>query len=203
MESRKVIYIVISVILLLIMASTITILILRNYYSNMDRIISINYAYDNSTPEKAIGCANYTFVAKINSVVKTKYEDGTLLYKGNPTTIYNVTVIENIKGELVTTKDVEVEVFGVTVEKDRTYTIVQGGIEKLNIGSYYILLPYVGVEKGALGLIDSKDAVRLGDLEDEGTKNMISKYKKAYINQIVPESKTDNLKSMYDTEYNK
>lgn len=68
---------------------------------------SAMWVYDGSTPEKAMGISDYAFVAKVDKILRTEYknpveieitangEKKEMVY--DPYTVYEITVIENIK----------------------------------------------------------------------------------------------------------
>jgi len=143
------------------------------------------YEYDTSTPEQAIGVADYAFIAKVNNIVRTEYRypmeaviDGEIKTVTIPYTVYSITVIENIKGELLKTKDIEVMQYGGLEEDTKSYSFHEG-MNLLNVGEYYILLVYASSEDGTL-LIDSQDSVvSLGSIE-ENTLTVVK-------NNVLPE----------------
>lgn len=91
-----------------------------------------SYAYDTSTPEKAIGFADYVFVAKVNNILRTEYKyptetviDGKIKTVYVPYTIYSITVIENIKGEIIKNKDIEIMQYGGLNEDTKSYNFLE------------------------------------------------------------------------------
>lgn len=174
------------------------------------------YAFDTSTPERAIGCSDYTVVVKVNNIVKTEYRDPVeieLTADGkktktvyDPYTIYDIMVIENIKGKLTQKNNIQIEQMGGLTQDNERYTFMEG-VSPLKVGQYYILMPNAIDNKGPLEVSIPTDIVALGDtLESERAKELINRYKEAYKNEIVPNKETDGVvkeffKSEYDVMY--
>lgn len=161
--------------------------------------------YDTSTSERAVGVADYVFVAKVNSILRTEYQfpvkttiDGIAKTVYMPYTVYSVTVTQNIKGELVKSKDIEVMQYGGLEEDTKSYTFGEG-MGFLNVGEYYILLVNTNNNEDNF-IIDSPDSVvSLG--KTEKNNEIINAYKKAKKNAIVPEGKEVVKSKLYDVSY--
>lgn len=111
--------------------------------SNMNKDIKVNYhpvlnMYDMSTPEKAVGAVDYVFVAKINSIKKILYRD----YE--PYTVYDITILENIKGNLLT--DITLTQMG-GISKSKKEYILPSDTKLLKQGKTYLILSYVPEQK--------------------------------------------------------
>lgn len=191
-----------------------------------------SYAYDTTTPEKAMGVADYAFIGKVTGVLRTEYRFPATVYSEEgekvvytPYTVYSVEIIENIKGDLVKAKNIEVVQHG-GITSDGEKIELMEGMKLLNVGEYYILLPYTSSD-GRMGISCSTSIVPLGQLS-EGEQNSISsieniktsinassvedrridgnaadivnKYVKVYENQIVPEGKTVKKSQIYDAK---
>ena len=163
-------------------------------YKDLPRIESeVGYAYDTGSPEKAIGVADYVFIAKINGILRTEYRFNTK----EPYTVYSATVIENIKGEIIKDKNIEIFIHGGLNSDKKSYTIF-GGIEFLNVGEYYILLPYTASD-GRLGISNTTSIVELG--KSIGSSNStVERYKEAAKSPIAPEGKKYVKSKLYDVE---
>ncbi len=196
------------------------------------------YAYDTSSPEKAVGTADYVFIGKINRVLKTEYRNpvevinnGETRIVTEPYTVYSVDVIENIKGEIVKNQDIELVQYGGLNEDKSSYTFMEG-MKMLNVGEYYIILPYTSSD-GRLGISCETSIIALGNLEqeivetlkntklsksaieNEAQKNnleskrsekpidIILKYIEATENPIIPEGKRQIKSQKYDVEFSK
>lgn len=182
------------------------------------------YAYNFTTIEEIIGVTDYTFVAKINSIKRTK-----VTY--TPYTIYDVTVIENIKGELVKDVNIEIEQSGGLEKNGKSYTFPVG-MGLLNVGEYYIFSALASGTDGSLGIDHQKLVIPLGNINNEQEFNKIKEvsslnsvesvkdkkleysnfksdalekvleYKEASFNQVVPDDKPTVVKSTkYDIAY--
>lgn len=168
------------------------------------------WGYDTSTPEKAIGCSDYTFIAKVNKILRTEYthinptKTKTL---STPYTIYEIKVIENIKGELDTSKPIEFKQFGGLEEDGKSYTFIEGG-SLLNEGEYYIIMARTWAERSGEDIETSNPdtIISLGkDYNPLARNNIVAQYKLAYENEQIPEKlkKEEKAVSKYDVNYSK
>ena len=162
--------------------------------SNMNKDIKVNYhpvlnMYDMSTPEKAVGAVDYVFVARINSIKKTLYSD----YE--PYTVYNITILENIKGNLLT--DITLTQMG-GISKSKKEYILPSDTKLLKQGKTYLILSYVPEYNGDLQINSNYNYIELNDSKDE----LITRYQQAYKNEEVPEQKKDSFISKYDISLN-
>ena len=147
------------------------------YYTQM------SYLNDTSTPELAIADAPYAFIAKINSINRTDYKnpveveltaDGSetmTIY--DPYTIYNITVIENIKGNLIKNTEIELEQMGGLNNYEESYTFPED-TGFLTVGDYYILIAYAPFENDTIQINSSTSIVHLGKIENNATINLFS-----------------------------
>lgn len=167
--------------------------------------------YDTSTPEQAIGISDYVFVAKINKILRTEYTNRMKIEVGfaktktvsNPYTIYEINVIENIKGSLRTDIPIEYMQYGGINEDGESYTFMNGG-KLLNEGGYYILMVGTWGDKygETIEVADPNRIVYLGDTYTPNEKSsLVSEYKSAYQNQIVPPDFGENVMSKFDINY--
>lgn len=172
---------------------------------------SASYVYDTSSPEKATGVADYSFVAKIKGVIRTEYRnpapavhDGVEVTVYNPYTVYDVEIIENIKGELDKSKNIEVVLHGGVSEDGKSCTFLEG-LDFFNVGEYYILLPYTATD-GRLGISNRTSIVSLGKLSETEAKSIDSIDKLAIYNTDTKEngrnSYTDTIKTYINAEKN-
>lgn len=167
--------------------------------------------YDTSTPEKAIGISDYVFVAKINKVLRTEYRNRMQVETGikqyttvsNPYTVYEINVIENIKGNLKTDEPIEFMQYGGINEDGQSYTFMEGG-ELLKNGDYYLLMVDTWGDQNG-GTIETSDVNRiisLGDYYNQNSRsNLVSQYKLAFKNQQIPDDLTTNEMSKFDINY--
>lgn len=91
------------------------------------------YAIDVYNPEELVGAVDYVFVGQVKSADGTIYEnkmwlpqkDGTVKYIGDAFTKYTVHVLDNLKGELATDKDVSIKKRGGIREDGSVCDILQ------------------------------------------------------------------------------
>lgn len=177
------------------------------------------YVADTSTPEKAIGASNYAFVAVVNSIKGVDYRNPVEIKEGfgksridyDPYTKYSITILQNIKGELVTNKEIEILQFGGLNKDGESYTISDDA-KMLEVGKKYILMPSVIAETGEIEVSNPNNIVLLEE-EKSASKNiafnennLINKYVSAYKNQEIPKREDgslliQNYKSKYDLSY--
>lgn len=151
--------------------------------------------YDMSTQEKAIGAADNVFVGKINKIIKTTYDDNDI-----PSTIYEVEVLENIKGELPIDKSINLTQLGGLNKNQKSYTFYENAYF-LDLESVYLILAFVPFQNGDLVIHNEYTYIKLENepaLLSTSSNNIINQYKEAYQNQIIPEDKIDNFKSRYE-----
>lgn len=165
------------------------------------------YAYDLSSPEMAVGAVDYVFVGKVNSINRIEYRDpievetiadgSKVKVISEPYTVYDISVISNIKGTLK--EKIELVQMGGFSRAEDAYLLLDG-TELLEEGKYYIILAYAVSENGELQINSKYTYVKLDvDNEEEINSNeVVLKYIKAYENQKVPPNKKDNFKSYFD-----
>ena len=210
-KSKK--FIIMSVIFVLII---VVVVVVYLFYISISRIPQVTelYSYNTSIPEQAVGISDYVFVAKVNGIARTDYIDtGTveLSTTGNkeiesPYTVYNIEVVKNIKGELITSELIEYMQYGGINEDGETYTFMEGtGL--LETGKYYILLVNTYREDGGtLETSDQNRIILLDDVEnDEDVENseLVKRYEEAYKNEYIPEGTEEATRyiSKYDVNY--
>lgn len=210
-KSKK--FIIMSVIFVLIIVVAVAVYL---FYISISRIPQVTelYSYNTSIPEQAVGISDYVFVAKVNGIARTDYIDtGTveLSTTGNkeiesPYTVYNIEVVKNIKGELITSEPIEYMQYGGVNEDGETYTFMEGtGL--LETGKYYILLVNTFREDGGtLETSDQNRIILLDDVEnDEDVENseLVKRYEEAYKNEYIPERAEEATRyiSKYDVNY--
>ncbi len=210
-KSKK--FIIMSVVFVLIIVVAVGVYL---FFSTMQNttISSGIYMYDTSTPERAVGISDYVFVAKIDGIARTEYRNPTTVETGlsssetrtTPYTVYNIEVVKNIKGELITSESIEYMQYGGINEDGETYTFMEGtGL--LETGKYYILM--VDTFEGNGGIIEVTEPNRrilLDDVEnDEDVENseLVKRYEEAYKNEYIPEGAEEETRyvSKYDVNY--
>lgn len=167
------------------------------------------YEYNPYKLEESVGINNYVFVGEVIDYQSTEYQDyGTLEdengneYKvGTPYSNYTVRVIENIKGELVTDKDIMVKKFG-GVTEDKESVILCEDDELPVSGNIYVFLTFVQPD-GSLLIAGPKSNVRLDgidNMEDIRSDETVQKYVRAFDNQVLPNYTVNDI-SIYDVDY--
>ncbi len=166
----------------------------------------IDYVYDVSDVEKNVGWFDYVFIAEVNKVRGVRYDDVWLserLYlHSEPTTEYEITVKENIKGNLKT--DEPITLFkgeGVYLHKKLT-DLYQGDMLP-DEGHCYLFLASGG-EDGELythGAHGNKYLCPIGELgTSENAKTVIERYKQAKENMDESVHIGERYKSKYEVQ---
>ena len=200
-KSKKII--IMSVIFVLIIVVAVVVYL---FYISISRIPQVTelYSYNTSIPEQAVGISDYVFVAKVNGIARTDYIDTgsvELSTTGNkkiesPYTVYDIEVVKNIKGELLTSEPIEFMQYG---------GVNEDGF--LETGKYYILLVNTFREDGGtLETSDQNRIILLDDIEnDEDVENseLVKRYEEAYKNEYIPEGAEEATRyiSKYDVNY--
>ena len=177
-------------------------------YNNLPlTTVQVLWRFPTDTPEKAIGISDYVFVAKINKIIRTEYKNPIEVETGlfskeivtDPYTVYEINVIENIKGNLKDTEPIEFMQYGGINEDEKSYTFIKNS-GLLNVGEYYILLVDVFNDEGDIETSDPNRIISLGSNYTDDENSIISKYKEAYKNEIIPEEETFKKSSKYDMD---
>lgn len=188
----------IVIVLLFIVTITISYLLLSKNNQKLENLpvekIKGSMVYDMSTKEKSIGAVDNVFVAKINNIVKTVYDENDI-----PSTIYEIEVIENIKGNLPSNKTIELTQKGGLNKDQKSYTFYENAY-LLEEGQEYIILAFVPFNNGDLVIHNERTYIKLDNnsISKKNSINIVDQYKEAYKNQIIPSSKVDNFKSKYE-----
>lgn len=188
----------IKVILIIILVLEVGVITFNKINQNLENLpvekIKGSMVYDMSTKEKSIGAVDNVFVAKINNIVKTVYDENDI-----PSTIYEIEVIENIKGNLPSNKTIELTQKGGLNKNKKSYTFYENAY-LLEEGQEYIILAFVPFNNGDLVIHNEHTYIKLDNnsISKKNSINIIKQYKEAYKNQIIPSSKVDNFKSKYE-----
>lgn len=193
------------------------------------------YAFDTSTPEKAYGASKYVFIAKVNGILRTEYINPTEVEVGigkteivyDPVTVYSISVIKNIKGNLITSESIELKQHGGISKDNKSYTFVENS-SLLNTGEYYMFLTGAEENGGILEATNPERIISLGNdlnlinnvqskkivsknIESKATKKVVEKIEN-YIfveEEIEPERPNNSARipvldniSKYDVNYN-
>ena len=188
----------IVIVLLFVVTITISYLLLSKNNQKLENLpvekIKGSMVYDMSTKEESIGAVDNVFVAKINNIVKTVYDENDI-----PSTIYEIEVIENIKGNLPSNKTIELTQKGGLNKDQKSYTFYENAY-LLEEGQEYIILAFVPFNNGDLVIHNEYTYIKLDNnsISKKNSINIVDQYKEAYKNQIIPSSKVDNFKSKYE-----
>lgn len=188
----------IKVILIIILVLEVGVITFNKINQNLENLpvekIKGSMVYDMSTKEKSIGAVDNVFVAKINNIVKTVYDENDI-----PSTIYEIEVIENIKGNLPSNKTIELTQKGGLNKDQKSYTFYENAY-LLEEGQEYIILAFVPFNNGDLVIHNEHTYIKLDNnsISKKNSINIVDQYKEAYKNQIIPSSKVDNFKSKYE-----
>lgn len=188
----------IKIILVIILVLEVGVIMLNKINQSFEHLpvekIKGSMVYDMSTKEKSIGAVDNVFVAKINNIVKTVYDENDI-----PSTIYEIEVIENIKGNLPSNKTIELTQKGGLNKNKKSYTFYENAY-LLEEGQEYIILAFVPFNNGDLVIHNEHTYIKLDNnsISKKNSINIIEQYKEAYKNQIIPSSKVDNFKSKYE-----
>ncbi len=185
---------------------------ISEYYNGLPiNNVSALWSFDTSTPEKAVGAYDYVFVAKVNGILRTEYKNHTeleinLFQKetiSDPYTIYSISIIKNIKGELNTTSSIEFMQYGGISEDGNSYIFLEG-TTLLNENEYYILMGNTWIDDDSIIEGSNPNARILLGNEDNFNSNstdIIQRYIKAYQAQEIPETRVNYPVSKYDVNY--
>ena len=188
----------IKIILVIILVLEVGVIMLNKINQSFEHLpvekIKGSMVYDMSTKEKSIGAVDNVFVAKINNIVKTVYDENDI-----PSTIYEIEVIENIKGNLPSNKTIKLTQKGGLNKDQKSYTFYENAY-LLEEGQEYIILAFVPFNNGDLVIHNEHTYIKLDNnsISKKNSINIVKQYKEAYKNQIIPSSKVDNFKSKYE-----
>ncbi|WP_338098682.1 hypothetical protein [Methanolapillus africanus] len=177
------------------------------YYTNATYVINV------SDPKELAGSADYVFVGKVDKIAGTEYkfpvmieveENGKIkeVEVGDPYTNYYITVVENIKGELVQNQSIPVLKEG-GITKDRKYYILPEDDFLPEEGKIYIFYAYAQPD-GSLLITgpNSNVEIKTDSVKSENIEKT-SEYQetlKAFENQKIQER--ERFVSTYDVREN-
>ena len=102
-----------------------------------------SYMVDVNNPAEVVGWGDYVFLARVDSELRTEYtnlrqnEDGTIT--GKPYTVYSITVLKNLKGNLRENESIEFFKHGGVNYDGRSISLLEGD-QLLESGKCYILI---------------------------------------------------------------
>lgn len=202
--NKKIILLIICIIILGAIMGYIS--IKNNFYYN-DKKSTISHAmrlYDTSNKELAVQMSDYIFVAKINSILKTDYRNPIETETSNnqkiiiktPYTIYEITVLENLKGNLIKNTPIEFVQYGGINEDGKSYTLLDN-TPLLNVGEYYLLLVETLPVTKEIEISDKNLMIPLGNNYSSKIE-LINEYKELILKNT---SNTTQTLSKYDINY--
>ena len=150
------------------------------------------------------------FVAKVNKILRTEYRNpveveigiGQSVIQKDPYTIYEIEVVENLKGNLKTNEPIEFVQYGGINEDGKSYSLLADS-SFLNVGDYYLLMVGVIPDTLEIEISDNNRMICLGkDLVK--AENMINTYKGLISNEVNEWNEMKNKSiSKFDMNYKK
>ena len=129
--------------------------------------LEVSYVIDIENPREVVGFGDYVFVAHVNEEIETVHKNVEWIHfkkTSMPYTVYSITVIENLKGNINKNTPVEIERFGgVNIDND-SISLPRGDV-LLEAGAYYIFIASSDHD-GNLGQAAPSAAIKL-DIESE------------------------------------
>lgn len=164
-------------------------------YDSFALSAEVPVVYDNAScmvniqePKEVVGWGDYVFVAKVENELRTEYtnirenEDGDIT--GKPYTVYSITVIDNLKGELKKNEPIEFFKHGGVNYDGKSISLLEGD-QLLESGKYYILIAASETD-GRLGQGMPNSAIELNvDTKQEIVSNQEYKNFKKYVKNEV------------------
>lgn len=161
----------------------------------------VEYIVDVNNPQEMVGLVDYVFVGYVKEKVNTTYVNPEL-EDGNPVTMYNVTVLSNIKGELVQNEDIQLGKYG-GVSQNGEYIYLDEGDALLQENQVYLFWAS-GNSKGELRCSSPTSSMLIDTDEDIDSirKNVesfsiVKTYKEVLKNEI--KFNRDRYWSKYNT----
>ncbi|MDR2945078.1 MAG: hypothetical protein LBU81_08410 [Methanosarcinales archaeon] len=173
-----------------------------------------SYIIDVYNPAALVGDVDYVFAAKVDKMTGNTYKDPVMIEDAfgketievtSPHTNYMITVLDNIKGELVAGESIPVEKAGGLSKDGKTITLHEND-SLPEVGKVYIFLAYTQPD-GTLQISGPKSNIEIGSVDSLEADSAFSirespeylKMVDAYENQIVRER--DRTVSIYDTAF--
>jgi hypothetical protein len=155
--------------------------------------LSVLYAFDLLVLENVIGDVDYVFVAFVSNYLKTTYNED--IGDNFPTTYYEIEIIENIKGSLITNSKIQLLKSGGISKKNSSFQIYNGDFLP-KVHSYYIFSVYAQ-PNGNILASGTNSNIYLDDISNYKNNSQYLDVINAYHNQNVRDRKRN--KSKYDT----
>lgn len=139
--------------------------------------IEVSYVIDIENHREVVGFGDYVFVAKVIEETETIHRNVEWIHfkkTSMPYTVYSITVIENLKGNIKKNIPIEIERFGgVNIDND-SVSLPRGDV-LLEAGAYYIFIASSDHD-GSLGQAAPTAAIKL-DVESENEIISSEEYK--------------------------
>ena len=150
-----------------------------------------SYMVDVNNPAEVVGWGDYVFVARVESELRTEYtnlrqnEDGTTT--GKPYTVYSITVLKNLKGNLRENEPIEFFKHGGVNYDGRSISLLEGD-QLLESGKCYILVA-AAESDGRLGQGMPNSAIELNtsQIDTYSTDAEYAGYSEYVQNEVVCE----------------
>ena len=168
-------------------------------------LVCVEWAYDINDKNKVVGFHDYVFVGEVKSVVGTGYSDvdfsdGLRMFS-QPYTQYEIRVLENIKGELITDRDIPLKKHDGAYPFGKSVSMMEGD-NLPDVGECYIFI-CTADEEGELniGSLGYFCDIYLCKAEDyTGSENLIEVYRDAVANMDESVRFGETYKSKYEIQ---
>lgn len=170
--------------------------------------ISGSYSIDVSNPKAIVGDADYVFVGQVIEETGTIYknkvpieqENGEINYIGSPYTNYSVSIIKNLKNELITDDPISILKSGGIREDGSAYDIFESDTLP-EVGKTYIFSAYTQ-DDGSLLVVGPNSTISIDNANSSPDTLTKSSEYKTYEAAVKDPIKTNrkHLKSKYDKE---
>ena len=168
-------------------------------------LVCVDWAYDISDKNKVAGFHDYVFIGEVKSVVGTGYSqvefsDGLRMFS-QPYTQYEIRVIENLKGELITDRDIPLKKHDGAYPFGKTVSMMEGD-NLPDVGECYIFICSAD-EEGELNIssFGSFCDIYICKAEDyTDSENIIEVYRDAVANMDESVRLGETYKSKYEIQ---
>lgn len=140
------------------------------------------FIVDVNKPAEVVGWGDYVFVAKINKEIRTEYsnlrknENETVT--GKPHTVYDITIVDNLKGNLIKNESIEFIKHGGVNYDGASISLLEGD-QLLESGKYYILIAASDTNgKLAQGIANASIELDISNAEELTTNEIYQAYQK-------------------------
>ena len=166
-------------------------------------LVCVEWIFDINDKNKVVGFHDYVFVGEVKSVVGTGYtqvdfSDGLRMFS-QPYTQYEIKVLENLKGELITDRDIPLKKHDGAYPFGKTVSMMEGD-NLPDVGECYIFICSAD-EEGELniGSFASFCNIYLCKVDDyTGSENLIEVYRDAVANMDESVRLGETYKSKYE-----